>query len=179
MIKILQQIVGHLKYNTDYTKEQAKEFLKLVKKQDPTMIWYYMRVKVKEIAEQNQKIVLFLWKENQENNNLPYLLCGVLLFTLSSCGYDKSNSIIFEKGTNEDYSYIIYESKEYVSYTAYNSKNITKYLGYIKDDEQDEIYTFKDYFEEKWLVNVLNTGTKKEYMLYEDKNITNILICSC
>lgn len=105
---------------------------------------------------------------------LTIILCGILVLTLSGCGYDKSNPIIFEKGTNEEYSYIIYQSKEYLPYTACNSKYITKYLGYIKDDKQDEIYTFKDYFEEEWLADVLNTGATKECMLYKEKNVTNI-----
>ncbi len=66
MLEILQEIVDHLKYNTDYekdqmmmiinplkTEEQAKEFLKWVKEQDPTMYWYNMRKKAKEIAGKN------------------------------------------------------------------------------------------------------------------------------
>lgn len=42
------------------------------------------------------------------------------------------------------------------------------------NDEQDEIYTFKNYSEEEWLINLLDTGATKECMLYKEKNVTNI-----
>ena len=65
MKEILQAIVDYLKYNTSYTKEQmimiinplktenqAQMFMKWLKIQPP-MIWYDMRVKAKEIAQEN------------------------------------------------------------------------------------------------------------------------------
>ncbi len=65
--EILREIVDYLKYNTNYTKEemlviinplkteeQAREFLKWVKDQDPTMLYYYMSLKAREIAKENK-----------------------------------------------------------------------------------------------------------------------------
>lgn len=105
---------------------------------------------------------------------LRIIILGVCIFGLTGCGYDKSNPIVFEQASTENYAYIIYGNREYVPYSACNPKDRTKYLGYIKGDEQDEIYTFKNYSEEEWLINLLNTGATKECMLWKEKNVTNI-----
>ena len=88
--------------------------------------------------------------------------------------FNKSNPIISEKGSNDNYSYIIYQGREYVPYCAISSTEIDSYLGYIGEDKQDEIYTVKGYSEEEWLINLLDTGATKECMLYKEKNVTNI-----
>ena len=102
------------------------------------------------------------------------LIIGAFAWIKLNNTFDKSNPIIFEKGSNDNYSYVIYQNKEYVPYSACSPKDRTKYLGYIKDDEQNEIYTFKNYSEEEWLINLLDTGATKECMLYKEKNVTNI-----
>lgn len=105
---------------------------------------------------------------------LGIYILGVCILGLTGCGYDKSNPIVFEQASTEDYAYIIYGDREYVPYSACSPKDRTKYLGYIKGNEQEEIYTFKNYSEEEWLINLLNTGATKECMLWKEKNVTNI-----
>ena len=102
------------------------------------------------------------------------LIIGAFAWIKLNNTFDRSNPIIFEKGSNDNYSYIIYQNREYVPYCAYSSKEREKYLGYIGEDKQDEIYTVKGYLEEEWLINLLNTGATKECMLYKEKNVTNI-----
>ena len=102
------------------------------------------------------------------------LIIGAFAWIKLNNTFDRSNPIIFEKGSNDNYSYIIYQNREYVPYCAYSSKEREKYLGYIGEDKQDEIYTVKGYSEEEWLINLLDTGATKECMLYKEKNVTNI-----
>lgn len=88
--------------------------------------------------------------------------------------FDKSNPIIFEKSEAEEYSYIIYQDREYVPYCAFSSREREKYLGYVGDDKQDEIYTVKGYSEEEWLISYLDSGMMNDCMLLKEKNVTNI-----
>lgn len=102
------------------------------------------------------------------------VIIGVFAWIKLNNRFDKSNPIIFEKGTNDDYSYVIYQGKEYVPYCAFNPKEREKYLGYIRDDKQDEIYTAKGYSEEEWLINCLDSGMMNDCMLLKEKSVTNI-----
>ena len=102
------------------------------------------------------------------------LIIGAFAWIKLNNTFDKSNPIIFEKGSNDNYSYIIYQGREYVPYCAISSTERDSYLGYIGEDKQDEVYKVKGYSEEEWLINLLDTGATKEYMLYKEKNVTNI-----
>lgn len=82
--------------------------------------------------------------------------------------------IVFEKYSNEEYSYIVYDGKEYIPYSSISPTERDCYLGYVKDDEQDEIYTCKKYSEEEWLISYLNSGLMNYCMLLKEKNVTYI-----
>lgn len=106
---------------------------------------------------------------------------GVLIVILGIIGwyfthpkFDKSNPIIFEQQTNDDYAYIIYQGREYIPYSAINSSEREKYLGYVGDDKQDEIYTFKGHSEEEWLISYLDSGMMNDCMLLKEKSVTEI-----
>ncbi len=73
-----------------------------------------------------------------------------------------------KKGSNDDYSYVIYQGKEYVPYCEFNSKEREKYLCYVGDDKQDEIYTVKGY-SEGWLINYSDSGMMNDCMLLKEK----------
>ena len=100
------------------------------------------------------------------------LIVGSLIL-LTGC-QDKSNPIIFQKESNEEYAYIIYEGKEYVPYCAIFNNDRGEYLGHIKDDEQEEIYTYKSYSKDEWFISFNKIGLGGESMLFKEKNVTNI-----
>lgn len=88
--------------------------------------------------------------------------------------FDKSNPIIFEEQVNDGYTSIIYEGKEYVPYCAFSPNERDKYLGYVGEDKQDEIFTYKGHSEEEWIINYLDSGTMNDCMLLKEKSVTNI-----
>lgn len=100
---------------------------------------------------------------------LIVVIIGVLAW-IKLNSFDKSNPIIFEQLVSEDYAYIVYKENEYVPYSAISPTDRGKYLGYVKDDEVEEIYTFKDYSQDEWLISY-SVG---EAMLYKEKNVTDI-----
>ena len=112
------------------------------------------------------------------------VIIGILIVTLAlvivavfvklNNRFDKSNPIIFEKMSNEDYDYIIYQGREYVPYCAYSPNEREKYLGYVEGNKQDEIYTVKGYLEENWLISYLDSGMMNDCMLLKEKNVTDI-----
>lgn len=102
------------------------------------------------------------------------LLCVVLLFCVTGCRFDKSNPIIFEKAETDEYVFVIYKDKEYVPYSTCNPKDMTKYIGYVEDDQHDEIYTFKNYSKEEWIINYLNSGEMNSCMLMKEKDVVEI-----
>lgn len=102
------------------------------------------------------------------------LIIGVFTWIKLNNTFNKSNPIIFEKGSNDNYSYVIYKGREYVPYCAYSPKEREKYLGYVGEDKQDEIYTVKGYSEEEWLISYLDSGMMNECMLLKEKSVTDI-----
>ena len=102
------------------------------------------------------------------------VIIGVFAWIKLNNTFDKSNPIILERQSNEEYAYVIYEGREYVPYCAFSPKEREKYLGYVGDDKQDEIYTVKGYSEEEWLISYLDSGMMNDCMLLKEKNTTNI-----
>lgn len=98
----------------------------------------------------------------------------VLAFILLHPTFDKSNPILFEKQTNGEYAYIIYQDREYVPYCAFNPRERGKYLGFVRDDRADEIYTFKGHSEAEWLISYLDSGLMNDCMLLKEKNVIEI-----
>lgn len=93
-----------------------------------------------------------------------------VLLCLRLYSFDKSDPIIFEMLVAKDYAYIKYNENEYVPYSAVSPADRGEYLGYIKDDKTEEIYTFKGYSKDEWLISYCNG----EGMLFKEKNVTNI-----
>ena len=98
---------------------------------------------------------------------ISIVVIAIGIFIWNKC---KTEPIIFEQGVSESYAYIIYDGKEYVPYSAISSTDRGKYLGYIKDNEGEKIYKFKDYSQEEWLISY----SMGESMLLKEKNTTNI-----
>lgn len=103
-----------------------------------------------------------------------FIVIIALAFFILHPTFDKSNPILFEKQTNGEYAYIIYQDREYVPYCAFNPRERGKYLGYVGDDRADEIYTFKGYSETEWLISYLDSGLMNDCMLLKEKNVTDI-----
>ena len=101
------------------------------------------------------------------------LIIGAFAWIKLNNTFDKSNPIIFEKGSNDNYSYVIYQGRVYVPYCAYSQYERAKYLGYVGDDKQDEIYTVKG-FSEEWLINYLDSGLMNDCVLLKEKSVTDI-----
>ena len=94
------------------------------------------------------------------------------IFTLIKFGstFDKSNPIIYEMSKTEDYNYIIYQDKRYIPYSNINSNNRKDYLGYVGQNKEDEIYSYKNYSQDEWII----LYSKGKSMLFKEQNITNI-----
>lgn len=94
--------------------------------------------------------------------------------SLSSPSFNKENPLIFRRISNGEYSSVTYGEKEYLPFTPCNPRDRTAYLGHIENDEPDEIYSYKDYPTDEWLVNYLDSGLMSNCMLLKEKNTTNI-----
>lgn len=94
----------------------------------------------------------------------------VVVIGIFICSKYKTESIIFEQKVSNNYAYIVYNGNEYVPYSAISSTNRGKYLGYIKGNETEKIYKFKDYSQDEWLISY----SMGESMLYKEKNTTKI-----
>lgn len=109
------------------------------------------------------------------------IISSIIVISIIILGYlwiklpdENIEPIIFEQQVNDDYASIIYEGREYVPYCAISPRERDCYLGYVGEDEQDKVYTCKNYLEEEWLISSLETGATTECMLYKEKDVTNI-----
>lgn len=109
------------------------------------------------------------------------VISSIIVISIIVLGYlwiklpdENIEPIIFEKGSNGEYAYIIYEDREYVPYCAISPRERDCYLGYVGEDKQDEIYTYKNHSEEEWLISYLNSGMMNDCMLLKEKNVINI-----
>ena len=102
--------------------------------------------------------------------NKKLIIIGAFVIIKMQNVFYKLNPIIFEQSKTENYKYIIYKDKRYVPYSAINSTQKGSYLGYVGDNKTDEIYTFKQYSKEEWLIFYSNG----ESMLFKERNVTNI-----
>ena len=111
------------------------------------------------------------------NKKIVIAICVVILIIIGAFViikmqnvFYKLNPIIFEQSKTENYKYIIYKDKRYAPYSAISSTERGSYLGYVGDNKTDEIYTFKQYSKEEWLIFYSNG----ESMLFKERNVTNI-----
>ena len=111
------------------------------------------------------------------NKKIVIAICVVILIIIGAFViikmqnvFYKLNPIVFEQSKTENYKYIIYKDKRYVPYSAINSTQKGSYLGYVGDNKTDEIYTFKQYSKDEWLIFYSNG----ESMLFKEQNVTNI-----
>lgn len=88
--------------------------------------------------------------------------------------YDNDNPIRFTSISNGEYLAISYEGREYLPFAPCNPRDRTAYLGYIDADEADEVYAYKGYSTDEWLVSYLNSGLMSDCMLMKEKHTTNI-----
>ena len=98
------------------------------------------------------------------------IIIGTFVIIKIQNNFNRLNPIIFEESKTEDYKYIINKDKRYVPYSAISPTQRGKYLGYVGDDKTDEIYAFKQYSEDEWIISYLNGVS----MLFRERNTTNI-----
>ena len=109
------------------------------------------------------------------------VISSIIVISIIVLGYlwiklpdENIEPIIFEQQINDDYASVIYEGREYVPYCAISPRERDGYLGYVGDDKQDKIYSYKNHSEREWLISYLDSGIMNDCMLLKEKNVTNI-----
>ena len=93
---------------------------------------------------------------------------------LSSCG--QNNKKLENMATQEtnDYLSVIWEDKAYVPFCAVDNRERGTQIGIVNGDKKDQIYEYKDYSTEDWIISFYKSGEMDTSMLMKEINVTEI-----
>lgn len=104
-------------------------------------------------------------------------LSVILLFSLSGCfkGFKKADTIVsMQSFMTEDYRGIEWNGRHYVPFCAVSDEDMTMQIGIVDGDENDWIFTYKDYPETQWLVEYYHSGLMDGPFLLREESVTEI-----
>lgn len=93
---------------------------------------------------------------------------------LSSCGQNnKKLENMATKETN-DYLSVIWGDKAYAPFCAVDNRERGTQIGIVNGDKKDQIYEYKDYSTEDWIISFYKSGEMDSSMLMKEINVTEI-----
>ncbi|MBQ9614098.1 MAG: peptidoglycan DD-metalloendopeptidase family protein [Lachnospiraceae bacterium] len=81
---------------------------------------------------------------------------------------------MFVSFAGEDYTEIRWQGRTYVPYCPVDNRDRGAKLGHVGEDENDEIYEYRDYSAAEWLISFYHSGLMDSSMLMREVNVTKI-----
>ena len=125
-------------------------------------------------------------KQDQKNyRKLVVLLMAAGMCCLAGCGARlqlPDTPVVYQQTVGDEYAYLTEDDKIYVPYCPYEPNLLGECIGYCDIESEESGDTFrvficelKGYSSDRWIVEVLDTGSTREGMiLREIKNTTEI-----
>lgn len=106
------------------------------------------------------------------------IICGLLstlmlMIMFSACG-QKRELAQMTAVENDDYVAIVWEDRTYVPYCVVNNADRGEQIGIVDGDENDQVYEYKGYSTEEWLISFYHSGEMDGSMLMREKNVADI-----
>lgn len=104
------------------------------------------------------------------------LVCIVLAVCLltNPKSSDAASTSVAASFEGDGYVGISYEGRRYVPFCAISNSARGELLGYVGDDPKDQIYTWKGYSPEEWIISFYHSGLMDTSMLMRETHVTDI-----
>lgn len=106
---------------------------------------------------------------------MVYLLV-LFLFTISLCSCGQKTKQLENMSTLDTGKYmaIVWGDKTYVPFCAIPNSDRGEKIGIVNSDENDQVYEYKGYSTDKWVVSFYNSGEMDSSMLMRELNVKEI-----
>lgn len=102
------------------------------------------------------------------------LLIITLFFIISLCACAREELADMTTSQGEGYAAIIWNERTYLPYCAISKSACGEQIGFVNGDEKDEVYTYKGYATDEWIINTYSTYVMDSAMLYREQDVTEI-----
>lgn len=98
-------------------------------------------------------------------------LIGIIL---SACSQGNNQLENMSTKETEDYVSIIWEDKTYVPFCAIGNDERGAQIGIVDGDKNDQVYEFKGYSTDDWIISFYKSGEMDSSMLMKEINVKQI-----
>ena len=99
----------------------------------------------------------------------------LILINLGGCTQNQSSTLDHMSSiTTKDYVAISWQGRTYVSFCVIDNSYRGEQIGVVDNDDDDQIYKYKGYSENEWLISFYNSGLMDNSMLLREMSVTNI-----
>lgn len=106
---------------------------------------------------------------------MVYIVVFVLfIITLCSCGQKTKQLENMSTLDTDKYVAIVWGDKTYVPFCAISNSERGKKIGIVNSDENDQVYEYKGYSTDKWVISFYNSGEMDSSMLMRELNVKDI-----
>jgi hypothetical protein len=100
----------------------------------------------------------------------------LILLTLSLCSCQKQTKQLVQMSTldKNDYVAIVWGDKTYVPFCAIDNSERGAQLGIVDEDDNNQIYEYKGYSTEEWVISFYHSGEMDSSMLMREIKVTEI-----
>lgn len=75
---------------------------------------------------------------------------------------------------NKEYVSILWEDRIYVPFCAVDNADKRNQIGIVNGDKNDQVFEYKDYSPDDWLISFYKSGEMDGSMLMKEINVTAI-----
>ena len=113
-----------------------------------------------------------------EEDRIKRIAYGIILIltiiTLCSCRQEITQLEDMSTLDNGDYVAIVWGDRTYVPFCAINNSERGAQLGIVDEDENNQIYEYKDHSDEEWVISFYRSGEMDGSMLMREIKVTEI-----
>lgn len=99
----------------------------------------------------------------------------LILINLGGCTQNQSRTLDHMSSiTTKDYVAISWQGRTYVPFCVIDKSYRGEQIGVVDNDDDDQIYKYKGYSENEWLISFYHSGLMDNSMLLREMSVTNI-----
>ena len=93
---------------------------------------------------------------------------------ISSCNHSNKELENMTTQENGDYLTIVSDDRAYVPFCAVDNTDRKAQIGIVNGDKKDQVYEYKDYSTDDWIISFYKSGEMDSSMLMKEINVTEV-----